>query len=62
MEETSLRWIWGGLMGIVGLLGLFMAAGAEDFHFELTGLLLFLVGVLYNFALIKRSTGHPNRK
>jgi hypothetical protein len=55
--NTTLAWIVGGLIAILGLLGLFLAAGAKDGGIYLFGLLLFLFAVLFDFGLIKRGTG-----
>ncbi len=41
----------------MGIIGLFMAANAHDFPFELAGLMLFLFGVLFKFTLIARYVG-----
>ena len=52
-------WILGGAMGVISLVGLIMASQAQDDAFYYTGLLFFLFGVLFIFALIKRCTGTP---
>lgn len=52
-------WILGVVMGVLSLLGLIMASQAQDDAFYFTGLLFFLFGVLFIFALIKRCTGTP---
>ncbi|MFZ5790564.1 MAG: hypothetical protein ACOY3L_07690 [Pseudomonadota bacterium] len=57
--NTTLAWIVGGLIAILGLVGLFLAAGAKDGGIYLFGLLLFLFAVLFDFGLIKRGTGGP---
>lgn len=59
MEATS-RWIWGSVVGAIGLLGLFMAAKAQDAPFELAGYLLFLFAIVFNFGIIRRYTGRPH--
>jgi len=41
-------------MGLLGLIGLFLAAGAHDQTMYVVGLILFGFGILYNFWLIKR--------
>jgi len=55
----SKAWATAVVMGLVGLLGLFMASGAQDGVFYVTGLALFLFGVLYIFVTITREVGHP---
>jgi hypothetical protein len=52
-------YITGAVMGALSLIGLFLASRAHDGTFYLFGLLLFLFGVLYVFALIHKHTGHP---
>ena len=60
MSELG-SWILGAVMGVLSLLGLIMASQAQDNAFYYTGLLFFIFGVLFIFALIKRSTGEPPR-
>jgi len=50
-------WILGGIMGLLGLFGLFLASGAEDRVFYGSGLALFVFCVLFIFAMIARYTG-----
>ena len=50
-------WALGIGMGLLSLVGLIMASGAVDRVFYWTGLVLFLFGVLFIFALIGRNTG-----
>jgi hypothetical protein len=47
----------GGVMGVLALAGLFVAAGAQDGVFYATGLGLFLFCVLFIFAMIYRQVG-----
>ena len=54
MDGTG-KWIAGGGVAILGLIGLFLAAGAADGGIYLFGLALFVFAVLYVFALIKQS-------
>lgn len=54
--------IFGALMGAVAIVGLFLAAGAKDGAIHLAGLLLFLFGVIMNFALIHKLTEPPRRQ
>lgn len=60
MSATG-AWVLGGVMGLISLVGLFMASRAHDDMFYIVGLLLFLFGVLFNFGLIRRCTGLPHR-
>lgn len=53
-------WILGAVMAVLSLLGLIMASQAQDDAFYFTGLLFFVFGVLFIFALIKRCTGAPS--
>ena len=54
--------IWGVVAGLIGLVGLFMAASAHGGHFALAGYLFMAFGVVYVFYLINRygpgSGGH----
>jgi hypothetical protein len=51
----------GALMGVISLLGLFLASRAVDGMFYLFGLLLFLFGVAFIFTLIAKHTGQPRQ-
>lgn len=59
MEERDVTgsFVLGGVMGVLALLGLFLAAGAEDDAFYFTGLGLFLFCVLFIFVMIHRQVG-----
>jgi hypothetical protein len=46
-------------MGVLSLVGLFLASRAEDQMFYLFGIALFVFGVFVIFGLIHKSTGHP---
>lgn len=46
-------WIMSGVAGILGVLGLFLAAGAGDGGIYLFGLLLFAFALLFVFSRIK---------
>jgi hypothetical protein len=49
--------VLGGVMGVLALLGLFVAAGAQDGVFYGTGLGLFVFCVLFIFVMIHRQVG-----
>jgi hypothetical protein len=51
--------ILGAIMGVIGLIGLFLASRAVDGMFYVFGLLLFLFGIGFIFSLITRHTGQP---
>jgi hypothetical protein len=53
--------IYGAVMGLLAILGLFLAAGARDGAIHLAGWLLFLFGVINVFALIHELTEPPPR-
>ena len=63
------KWIVGGIVSLLGLIGLFLAAGAKDDGIYLFGLALAVFAVFYVFAAIKAafdsaehrnpSTAHP---
>lgn len=52
-KDTVGPWILGAVMGLIALLGLFLASRAQDDIFYATGLGLFVFGVLFIFALIR---------
>jgi hypothetical protein len=56
-RETMRVWVLGIVMGLVSLIGLGIAGRAEDLTFYLTGLGLFVLGVLFIFGLIYRHVG-----
>jgi UDP-N-acetylmuramyl pentapeptide phosphotransferase/UDP-N-acetylglucosamine-1-phosphate transferase len=49
--------VLGGVMGVIGLLGLFVASAAKDGVFYATGLGLFVFCVLFLFVMIHRLVG-----
>jgi hypothetical protein len=51
--------IYGAVMGLLAILGLFVAARAHDGAIHLAGFLLFLFGVINIFALIHKLTEPP---
>ncbi len=53
--------IYGALMGLLSILGLFLAAGARDGAIHLSGWLLFLFGLVNIFVLIRKLTEPPRR-
>ncbi len=59
MEHGDGKWVFGGLMGLLALIGLFMASRAADGAFYWTGLAFFLFGVLVIFGLIGKAYGPP---
>lgn len=56
-KDVTGSFVLGGVMGVLALLGLFLAAGARDDVFYYTGLGLFLFGVLFIFVMIHRNVG-----
>jgi uncharacterized membrane protein len=52
--SSTLHWIIGGIITLLGVVGLFLAAHAADNGIYLFGLLLFLFAVLFDFGLIRR--------
>jgi hypothetical protein len=58
---TPANWIIGGVITVMGLLGLFLAARGLDDGAYLFGLGLFAFAVLFLFSLIARTVGnHPD--
>lgn len=53
------KWIFGGCMVLIALIGLAMASRAVDDVIYFVGLLLFVFGVMMNFWLIGRYVGRP---
>jgi hypothetical protein len=49
-------WIVGAVMGVVALLGLFLASRAHDDMFGYFGLAVFAFGVLFIFGMVLRGT------
>jgi hypothetical protein len=53
MDGTA-KWCVGGFVGVLGLIGLFLAAGAADRGIYVFGMALAAFAVLFVFALIKQ--------
>ena len=56
------RWILGGVVGVVGILGLFLAAnahGVAEYHW--IGLGLFVLAALFLFLMVKNSYDRLDR-
>ena len=56
-DEGFGPWLLGVVMGVISLLGLFLASAASDAMFYAAGLIFFLFGVLMIFGLIARHVG-----
>lgn len=52
--EGSCKWIAGGVIGLVGILGLFLSANAHDTTFYYLGIGIFLVAMAVVFFMVKR--------
>lgn len=52
--EGSGKWIAGGAIGLVGILGLFLSAQAHDATFYWLGIGIFLVAMAVIFFMVKR--------
>lgn len=61
MEGTG-KWIAGGFVAFLGVVGLFLAAGADDRGIYLFGLALFAFAIFYVFALIKQGFDAAERE
>jgi hypothetical protein len=59
-DDGFAPWLLGIVMGLISLLGLFLASAATDAVFYGAGLIFFLFGVLMIFGLIARYTGHTH--
>lgn len=55
MNDVVSSWVMGLFVGVLGVVGLFMAAGAHDFAIHGFGLGVFAFAVLFVFLLIKRA-------
>lgn len=55
MNDKISSWVMGVFVGLLGLIGLVIAAGAKDAPFHGFGLAVFAFAVLFDFWLIKRS-------
>jgi hypothetical protein len=56
-KDATASFVLGAVMGVLGLLGLFLAAGARDGVFYATGLGLFVFCVAFIFGMIYRQVG-----
>jgi ABC-type uncharacterized transport system permease subunit len=56
------QWVLGALMGLLSLVGLALASAAHEGTLYIVGLLLFALGVGFNYWLITRNIGHPTKQ
>lgn len=54
-------WIFGAVMALLSLIGLFIASRAHDTMFYTFGMLLFLFGLAIIFAMIHRYTDYSQQ-
>ena len=54
------RWFFGALMGVLALVGLVLAAYAQDKGIYYAGLALSVCATLYIFLMIKRAYDRPD--
>lgn len=52
--EDAMKLLFGGFSALAAIVGVFLAAGAQDEGIYYFGVLLFAFGVVMNFWLIKR--------
>lgn len=62
VSEMVGRWVLGGVVGIVGLIGLFLAATVHEPGFYAFGLLIFAGAVVYLFRMIKQVYDRAERQ
>ncbi len=62
MIDNGGKWIFGGIMALLSLVGLFLASRAVDATFYWTGLAFFLFGILVIFGLIGRAYEGSHRR
>lgn len=55
MEDRVSSWVMGAFVGVLGLVGLVLAAGAHDVPIYGFGLGVFGFAILFVFFLVKRS-------
>lgn len=56
--QNSMAWILGFIMAVLVLLGLVMASHATDPFMYYIGLGFSLFGILFNYGMISRHSGH----
>jgi hypothetical protein len=59
--EGTLKWIASGLVGVLGIFGLFLAANAEDRGIYVFGLGLAAFAIIYVFAQMKQGFDASDR-
>jgi hypothetical protein len=59
--EGSLKWITSGIVGVLGLAGLFLAANAHDRGIHVFGLGLAAFAIIYVFAQMKQGFDASDR-
>jgi hypothetical protein len=59
--DGTLKWIVGGLVGVVGIFGLFLAANAEDRGIYVFGLGLAAFAIIYVFGQMKQGFDASDR-
>ncbi len=59
--EGTLKWIACGLIGVVGIFGLFLAANAQDRGIYAFGLALAAFAIIYVFAQMKQGFDASDR-
>lgn len=53
-------WIFGIVMALLSMIGLFIASRAHDHMLSAVGFLLVAFGLAFIFWLIAKNTGHPH--
>ncbi len=55
-------WVAAIAVGLIGIVGLFLASGAHDGTMYYVGLLVFLFACIFEFGLIARLTDYHRKK
>lgn len=55
------RWVVGAFVAVIGLFGLYLASRADEQIMYLTGLLLFIGSVVFNFVQINQAYGQKKK-
>ena len=54
------NWVFGVVMALLSMVGLFIASRAHDQMLSVVGFLLVAFGLAFIFWLIAKNTGHPH--
>ncbi|TVR98073.1 MAG: hypothetical protein EA406_07840 [Rhodospirillales bacterium] len=55
------RWVIGAFVTVIGLFGLYLASRADEQVMYMTGLILFIGSILFNFVQINQVYSHKKK-